>query len=1410
MTLDSDVRLSAKSKRGGGADLKLRKKMTKSLLLTSLLALCCRAISEGSFHILYVNSSGENSIDCWRGETQCMTLDYALQGALQYDPVELVLDSVHPHNLTAPATNTTFMWKTGFKLSGTPGPAVVHCGQDPAGLTFLNSNNIDFQDVEFYGCGTLHNSTSTKSVEEGATDFPFYQFSVALYFLFCANVTMRRVNVSNSHGTGVVLYSTVGNNFFEDSNFTQNIPSSDVSGGGGVSVEFVYCVPGDIQCFSSNKPTVLVPANYSQHSVYRFSRCFFCFNYATTVNESSNLYIVPQRNTNIAIGRGGGLALWIKGSASNNSITVEECIVKNNQAVWGGGFLLEIQDSATSNNITISNNSFENNYCKYSPCSYQGTGGGGARIQFANYWNTMSYNSVLVTHSNFTNNTAYFGGGVSFFTFREHKNDSVTGVTNRIEFHTCNWDGNVARLGAAMDLSLWHMITNGSITQPILQDCNFTNNTVEYTKLIGTAVGVGTVYSDSVPIAFSGRTFFVNNSGSALVSLDAEVEFKKELVVFENNTGREGGAIVLFNQAFLLLHQEVELQFLKNRADLKGGAIFWESIGDHQLISSRNCFFRYVDSYAAPSNWNVTLKFYNNTAGLAGNAIYATTLLGCVWGGVPYGTSERPEHDTDTFCWNNDTEPNAKIWDYGDDSCNNSIATDGGSFAGTECGECYNYTVFPGERSVLPVELKDDRLSNVSSNTLIFSLIFENQTENKYVTHGDITIPFNFDDNNVYRVETLPPRVLFSEVHMSFKPCPPGFVNHTNSSTCSEGNYRFIIPQENMTSLIQRGHWIGYYNHTNKTRKLVTAQCFYCPSNPRLNHSSYVLLPQDVEQLQDLLCTPMDRKGYLCSNCMDTLGPAVNAHDHKCISCSAADAKYSWALFIATKFLPTTILLFIICFFNVSVTSGPANAFVFFAQLISSTFEVDGDGTIDYGFVTSAAIPVKRTYTSLYGIWNLNFFDSVGAYYCLSPNLTPLDLFLLEYLTAVYPLVVIIFISIIVHLYDKDCRAVVCVCRPIHQFFARFRRRWNFQRSMMDTFSTFLVLSYTKFTVVSSILLYANPLYDENSNKIATVSYLHGEIDYFSLEYAPYLVTAILVYFGICILIPLVLFLYSFRPFYIFITSHPCLRFLVPGGKFTHFLDSFYHCYQDGGKNDTGPDRRYFASLYFVLRLVLMSTYTLGMTWSQQYLMQQVVCTVALLLFGTLQPYKQKMYNYLDSAVLAILALINVLTLYNRSLDAANSGLSPTGYYFQLLFIFAPMVYITCYMAYFLIYANRDLVARCCCCCFLLKNRIMNVRDVPLENSFAEYIDEVEGERHWFRNSYHGPVRDEDGFFGSDGSSQRPLHNTVAVNVTHGATESERQPLLPNKHGATVIPRPMYSLSSSRFSQRSRRAAFTK
>ena len=94
----------------------------------------------------------------------------------------------------------------------------------------------------------------------------------------------------------------------------------------------------------------------------------------------------------------------------------------------------------------------------------------------------------------------------------------------------------------------------------------------------------------------------------------------------------------------------------------------------------------------------------------------------------------------------------------------------------------------------------------------------------------------------------------------------------------------------------------------------------------------YIRLPNNISELNDYMCGPMNRKGLLCKDCIDGFGPSVTSLGYKCSNCT--DAWYGIPLYLAVELIPITLFYLIILIFKVHLTSAPMTLFIFYNQLI--------------------------------------------------------------------------------------------------------------------------------------------------------------------------------------------------------------------------------------------------------------------------------------------------------------------------------------------------------------------------------------------------------------------------------------------------------------------------------------------
>ena len=118
-------------------------------------------------------------------------------------------------------------------------------------------------------------------------------------------------------------------------------------------------------------------------------------------------------------------------------------------------------------------------------------------------------------------------------------------------------------------------------------------------------------------VTFAGYGYFSNNFGSVISAYGSTI-FLRDSIHFYKNSGDKGGCINLSGQSLLYFMDNVKATFKDNHAFLFGGAIYTHTY-PHEI-----CSIQVMDFNDAK---NRTITMTGNTALLAGNAIYALSLI---------------------------------------------------------------------------------------------------------------------------------------------------------------------------------------------------------------------------------------------------------------------------------------------------------------------------------------------------------------------------------------------------------------------------------------------------------------------------------------------------------------------------------------------------------------------------------------------------------------------------------------------------------------------------------------------------------------------------------------------------------------------------------------------------------------
>ena len=462
--------------------------------------------------------------------------------------------------------------------------------------------------------------------------------------------------------------------------------------------------------------------------------------------------------------------------------------------------------------------------------------------------------------------------------------------------------------------------------------------------------------------------------------------------------------------------------------------------------------------------------------------------------------------------------------------------------------------------------------------------------------------------------------------------CPTWFICDT-SNKCQCGNeHGKKVVCDNLSSAVLDCNCVTYDKDTGST---YLGGCFYNCENSK-NDIVYRELSNNPEiLLNKSACTYFHRTGLLCGDCEDGHSPLVLSYNLSCVKCS--DGHKNWWKFFLVAFVPLTFFYFFIVLFNINVTSSQLHGVLFFCQTISMPAFVR---LVFLAFRKSdqRLLVGIKVYLFFCSFGNLDLLHSVTPDICL--NITTLQSLALDYLLAFYPFVLILLSYIFIHLYDRKTACIATLSKPFHKFFTFFRKFYDIRTSVIDSFSTFYLLSYVKILSVSADLLIPTQIYKLGSNTSTFGLFYSPSVTYFGAEHRPYATMAILVLTLFVIIPTIILFLYPFQFFHKFLSIFPV------NWHFLHaFVDSFQGCYKDGTEPGTF-DCRWFSVLVLLVRPLVFIIYAL--TLSVMFFVYAVtILAIYLIAMINVQPFKKAAARYpsTDTKFLVLLCLCYIVAL---------------------------------------------------------------------------------------------------------------------------------------------------------------------
>ena len=1114
-----------------------------------------------------------------------------------------------------------------------------------SGFVFSNiSGMLVLRNLRLQFCGVVH------SIELQT----HFQYISALIIFHCSNVFLSSVVVESSNGVGLTMEINQGDdvnitssvfrkNQFQNRNNSFNDKNTDHFQGGGLHIVSNVNV---IQQWNSR-------CNYT---TVHIDDCLFENNTARYFTRGDYKQYVKHHSGSVHeeySERGGGANVLLRGGTKDIGVTFSRCKFISNLAYIGSGLAVQItrNNGRDTENISVAvlDSVFEQNgcsTCKYNP--YQNhTMGGGVYMAFDAYdfhdSNNVANSHFTIKNVSFTENSAHLGGGLY------HTSGRSNGATNSMLLDHCTFEKNEGHLGSAVMLppSESRGLKKSKTTTVItFQSCTFLDNHVyELKRKLQKIPGMGTVYVSSYDVYFSEYNQFTNNLGSGLYAVNGVLHLEKSSVHFENNTGLQGGAIALIGSSVMIMGHH-NYHFVGNKASHEGGALYILLTDRYDFMNSRRCFIQCLkpkaDSFTRDDHCSgADITFERNTASntTTGHAIYATTLFPCqtLHSANATGHYHSLVDAAEVF-----TARGFKFINHQNQS---QIATD--AYELKRIFSDSQLTAIPGEKIKHGVTVTNEVGETI--NALFWANISNFDDSKSDIARLDPDYPILItrktqligepNQTATLRLDIASISESYIELDVDMKNCPPGFV-FKNSKCVSNNRVQNGIVRcdsEKFVCYLLPGYWAGFIDG-----KLYTGPCPFCEyqvSNisgimPNLE----IALPRTEPELEWTVCGET-RKGLLCGTCRANHTVHFHSPGYLCKRPRIKnECKLGWLLYLLSEILPVTIFFITVLVLNISFTSGIINGFILFVQLLRS-IDLSAGGiivipdTIDRSTV-SKLIKATNGYRVVYGVFNLDFFDSESLSFCLWENATALDMIAFKYVTILYSMMLMVTVVLIMNKCNGRCFTKCCRITAI-------------KASVIHGISTFLMVGYAQCIKVSLSLLLRAHVYTANENELNRYPrvWFNGEIRYFSTEHLPYALPALFCLITVGLLPPVLLLMYplvnraityfgleDYKVFSVVFNISSMNR-LKP------LLDSFQGCFKD--------NLRFFAGIYFLYRWVLLLIHLITVGFVSYYIFVGGFFVFILTVHTVCQPYVSRLHNIIDALLMCNLVMINFISLYN-------------------------------------------------------------------------------------------------------------------------------------------------------------------
>ena len=465
---------------------------------------------------------------------------------------------------------------------------------------------------------------------------------------------------------------------------------------------------------------------------------------------------------------------------------------------------------------------------------------------------------------------------------------------------------------------------------------------------------------------------------------------------------------------------------------------------------------------------------------------------------------------------------------------------------------------------------------------------------------------------------------------------------HFNSATKEYQCYQHVTCTE-QGAVIPTGHCMTY---DESSKSLSYVLCHFLHDN-LTDDLEGIKLPNKISELNEYMCGPLNRKGSVCSECIDGFGPSLASLGYECSNCTGT--WHGLPLYFLLEFGPITVFFVVIFAFQFSFTSAPMTGFIMYSQIVLFEIVLSNShlirATLADGGLSQTLVQVIATF---YGVWNLDFLWYIVPPFCVSRKLKLIDLLFIRHMCAFYPFFLIVATWICIELHGQNFKPLVWLWSPFHKCMVRIRRSLDVKTDIVDVFASFYLLSCSKlvYQAITVMTCHHISITSTGSNTIESVVSVTEDLSVhcYSTKHWAFFVVSLFVIILFVLLPVLVLMLYPTK------FCRQCLTKCRMDGRprtilFT-FVEKFHSSYRDG--LDGEWDMRSFAGIHFLLRFFCFVGWRIFLVFkitNRGSLFKILGLAAAFALVAYLKPYKKTYMNVMDVLMLSYTALLYLIDI---------------------------------------------------------------------------------------------------------------------------------------------------------------------